>query len=137
LPDALSALLAAHRETQQAERDQAGSLWHDGGWVFTDQLGRPLNPRTDWDRWKQLLRAAGVREARLHDARHTAATMLVVLGVSDRTIMGMMGWSNTSMTQRYGHIVDPIRRDVAGRLDALLWSEDEVQTQPIDLDEQE
>jgi len=135
LPDALSALLMTHRENQQAEREQAGSLWHDGGWVFTDRLGRPINPRTDWDRWKQLLRAAGVREGRLHDARHTAATMLVVLGVSDRTIMGMMGWSNTSMTQRYGHIVDPIRRDVAGRLDALLWSDDEPQVQPVDLDE--
>jgi len=47
-----------------------------------------------------------VREARLHDARHTAATVLLLLGVPDRTVMGLMGWSNSSMTRRYQHITE-------------------------------
>lgn len=45
------------------------------------------------------------------------------MGVSERTIMGVMGWSNTAMTQRYAHVIDPIRRDTARRIDQLLWAE--------------
>jgi integrase len=69
-----------------------------------------------------LLRVADVRELRLHDARHSAATMLLVLGVPERTVMGVMGWSSTSMAARYQHVTGPIRRDVAARRGDLLWS---------------
>ena len=40
-----------------------------------------------------MLKVAGVRDGRPHDARHTAATVLLVLGVPERTVMGIMGWS--------------------------------------------
>ena len=43
--------------------------------------------------WKALLTDAGVRDARLHDARHTAATVLLLLGVPSATVMEIMGWS--------------------------------------------
>lgn len=38
-----------------------------------------------------------LRDGRLHDARHTAATVLLVLEVPERTVMAIMGWSSTSM----------------------------------------
>ncbi len=80
-----------------------------------------MNPNTDYRRWKALLGAAGVRDGRLHDARHTAATVLLLLGVPERTAMGIMGWSTTAMAARYQHLTDPIRRDVAERVGDLLW----------------
>jgi integrase len=46
--------------------------------VFTDLRGRPLNNNSEYHRWKALISAAGVRDARLHDARHTAATTLLL-----------------------------------------------------------
>ena len=122
LPDALCHLLRQHHATQDAERAAAGQLWTDEGWLFATETGQPLNPRTDWDRWKKLLTAAGVRDGRLHDARHTAATVLPLLGVSDRAIMGIMGWSNPAMAGRYAHIVDTIRADIAHRVDGLTWA---------------
>jgi integrase len=91
---------------------------------FTSASGRPLNPNSDYHRWKALLKAAGVRDGRLHDARHTAATVLLVLGVPERTVMGVMGWSSTSMAARYQHVTDPIRRTVAAQIDGLLWADD-------------
>jgi len=45
-----------------------------------------------------------------------------LLGVPERTVMGVMGWSSTSMAARYQHVTDPIRRDVAARMGDLLWS---------------
>lgn len=56
-------------------------MWEEGGWMFAQPTGKPIDPRADHREWKALLEAAGVRDARLHDAQHTAATMLLVLGV--------------------------------------------------------
>jgi integrase len=69
---------------------------------------------------------AGVRDARLHDARHTAATVLLVLGVPERSVMQTMGWSTTAMAARYQHVTDPIRREVAAHVDGLLWASEQV-----------
>jgi integrase len=122
LPDELVALLRAHERQQVWERRRARLLSQDGGWVFTTPTGLPLNPRTDYDEWKQLLTAAGVRDGRLHDARHTAATVLLFPGVPERAVMGVMGWSNSAMAARYQHITDAVRRDVAQRVGGLLWT---------------
>lgn len=70
------------------------------------------------------MKKAGVRDARLHDARHSAATVLLVLGVPERSVMSIMGWSTTAMAARYQHVTDPIRRSVAERVDGLLWDRD-------------
>ena len=89
--------------------------------MFASPTGRPVNPNSDYDAWKALLRSAGVRDGRLHDARHTAATVLLVLGVPERTIMSIMGWSSTAMAARFQHVTDPIRarRGSKGRLSDL------------------
>jgi hypothetical protein len=76
IPVPLVDLLSTHREVQTQERLTAGSLWEDHGFVFAQPNGRPIDPKADHQAWKDLLDEAGVREARLHDARHTAATML-------------------------------------------------------------
>lgn len=72
LPDRLYELLVAHEEQQAKERELAGTEWHEGGWMFAQPNGKPLDPRRDLDEWKGLLEEAGVCEARLHDARHIA-----------------------------------------------------------------
>jgi integrase len=125
LPDELVTLLQKHREEQDTARFTAAQLWEEGDWVFASPTGRPLNPNSDYHDWKALLKAAGVRDGRLHDARHTAATVLLVLGVPERAVMGIMGWSSTSMAARYQHVTDPIRRDVARRVGGLLWADSE------------
>jgi integrase len=122
LPAPLAWALLAQRKTQDTERKLAAELWQDDGWVFAQTNGRPIDPRADYKEWKALLRSAGVREARLHDARHTAATMLLVLNVPSRMVIDLMGWSQLSMTQRYQHVPDQLRRDVADKLGHLLWS---------------
>jgi len=62
-----------------------------------------------------------VRDGRLHDARHTAATVLLLLGVPERAVMGIMGWSHTAMAARYQHITAVIQRDIATRVGGLIW----------------
>ena len=124
LPAELVELLRKHKVTQEREREIVCQLWVDGGWVFATPTGRPVNPRTDWDDWKALLAAAGVRDGRLHDARHTAATVLLLLGVPERAVMGVMGWSNTAMAARYQHLTAVVQRDIANRVGGLIWPDD-------------
>ncbi|MFJ9146992.1 hypothetical protein ACIRP7_02730 [Streptomyces sp. NPDC102270] len=72
-------------------------------------------------RWEALLAEAKVRDGRLHDACHTAATVLLILGVPERAVMGLMGWSTTAMAARYQHMVEAVRADVARQVDGLIW----------------
>ena len=58
---------------------------------------------------------------RTHDARHTAATVLLILGVPERVVMQIMGWSSTAMAARYQHVTASIRRDVAKQVGGLIW----------------
>ncbi|MFG3051383.1 tyrosine-type recombinase/integrase [Kitasatospora sp. NPDC048239] len=121
LPDELIRLLELHREEQERDRRRAGQEWHDSGYVFTSPFGWPLVPSTDYDTWKRLLVDAKVRDGRLHDARHTAATVLLILGVPERAVMQIMGWSSTAMAARYQHVTSGILKDVAKRVGGLIW----------------
>ncbi|WP_446749922.1 tyrosine-type recombinase/integrase [Streptomyces sp. AmelKG-E11A] len=60
-------------------------------------------------------------DGRLHDARHTAATVLLILGVPERVVMQIMGWSSTAMAARYQHVTGGILADVAQRVGGLIW----------------
>jgi integrase len=127
LPGPLIALFKAHKRSQDAERHKARQLWHDEGWVFARPDGRPLSTNSDYHEWKNLLAEAGLRDTRLHDARHTAATVLLILGVPTPTAMALMGWSSAAMAKRYQHPIDVIRRDVAKQVGGLLWDTDDAQ----------
>ncbi|WP_371567038.1 tyrosine-type recombinase/integrase [Streptomyces canus] len=124
LPEQLVDLLRAHLKAQEAEREAAGKRWEENGLVFPDEYGRSPSHRRDWSEWKALLAEAKVRDARLHDARHTAATVLLILGVPERAVMGLMGWSTTAMAARYQHMVDAVRTDIARQVDGLIWKVD-------------
>jgi integrase len=122
VPLPLIEALAKHREVQKDERDKAGELWDEGDWMFANHVGRPVHPTVDHENWKMLLRSAKVRDARLHDARHTAATMLLVLKVPPRAIMSVMGWSEHAMLTRYLHIPHELMDDIAAQIGGLMWA---------------
>ncbi len=64
---------------------------------------------------------AGVRDARLHDARHTAATLLLEQGVDIRVVQEILGHSTLAMTKRYTHVTDTLARQAAERMGRALW----------------
>jgi site-specific recombinase XerD len=76
----------------------AGSQWHGHHLVFCQENGLPIDPRSDHRALPALLTDANVPQARLHDARHTAATLLLQQGVPARVAMEMLGHSQISLT---------------------------------------
>lgn len=121
LPAELLSQLKAHRRTQTADRLAAGELWRDTGLVFTREDGGPIEPSADAKAWRALLVQAGVPHVRLHDARHSAATLLLLQGVDTRVVMDILGHSQISVTMKYQHAVDQLKRDAAERVGAALW----------------
>lgn len=128
VPESLVAELASHRIAQAAERLKVGADWvgpppgSDECFVFTNSRGGPIGPKQDWLQWSAILDEAGVDHRRVHDARHTAATFMLVLGVESRVVMATMGWSSMAMIQRYQHVVPQLRDEVAGRMESLLFT---------------
>jgi len=132
LPTQLADALRAHRATQDAERAAAGELWDDRvktlggkdmrGLVFAQVNGRPVDPRADWSAWKSLCRQSGVREARLHDARHTAASILLAQGVPARVVMDLLGHSQIGLTLgTYSHVAPELSKAAADGIGGALW----------------
>lgn len=60
---------------------------------------------------------------RVHDARHTAATLLLAHSVDQRVVMEILGHSQISMTSRYAHVVPQLMTDAADRIGRALWGD--------------
>jgi site-specific recombinase XerD len=99
----------------------AGPAWEDTDLVWCQRNGRPIGNHADWAEWKSLLRAASIRDARVHDARHTAATLLLAQGVDQRVVMQILGHSQISMTSKYAHVLPQVMTDAADRIGQALW----------------
>lgn len=120
-PPGLLALLLVHRKRQAAERMRAGSEWVDHDLVFPTRYGGPIERTEDWRMWKAVLREAGVRDVRVHDARHTAATLLIEQGVHIRVVQEVLGHTRVTTTERYTHVATLQMKDASDRMDTALW----------------
>jgi site-specific recombinase XerD len=121
IPPPLIPLLKLHQQAQQAEKKTAAERWQDYDLVWSHSDGRPIDACQDWDEWEKLLRLAEVeKDARIHDARHTVATLLIEQGV-DQRCSGILGHSQLTTTKRYAHITATLSTEAAARMGRALW----------------
>jgi integrase len=93
LDASLVSLLIGHRKRQLEDRLRAGNAWTETGYVFADQLGRPYSPELVSNRFDRLVKTSGLPRIRLHDTRHTAASLMRASGVSVKVVQEMLGHS--------------------------------------------
>jgi integrase len=115
LPAGIVEMLREHRRRQLAEKLAAGPKYDDRCFVFATVLGKPIDYRRDWGRWKELCVQAGVRDARLHDARHSSATFALLDQIDPAIVMARHGWGNRVLVDRYQHAVEAVQRDAAAK----------------------
>jgi integrase len=70
-------------------------------WTAASMTGAPIDPSTDNRAWKKLLNGLDVPQARLHDARHAAVTLLYEAGIPEVVAMELVGHSTAAMTRAY------------------------------------
>jgi integrase len=119
-PPELLPALRAHRTEQAKERLVAGDRWQDHDLVFATPKGLPIDRTDDWREWHDVLKSAGVRPGRLHDARHTAGTLLIEQGVHIRVVQEILGHTRVTTTERYTHVASPQVRDATERIGRAL-----------------
>jgi integrase len=117
----LTKTLREHHARQGAERMAAGSRWQDSDLVFTTLGGTPLEPNDISKRFPKLCAAAGLRRIRLHDLRHTCASLLLAQGHSPRVVMEILGHSSMDVTMNiYGHVELEAQREAIAATDLLI-----------------
>ena len=124
-PQAVEALKAQQRwQTKMRDEQARDGLWLDtDGLVFTNEWGEPVRQSTLHRAFKRMLAEAGILPARvrIHDLRHTGATLLLLAGVPVRIVQDLLGHSTSKMTlDIYGHVTATAAREGAERLGQLL-----------------
>lgn len=122
LPDLAANALRRHRARQVEERLRAGAAWREMGYVFTTSIGTPISPRNLVRHWHGLLDKAGLPSPLpFHTLRHSAASLMLALGVPMRVVQQVMRHRQVgTTTDLYGHIPLEISRDAVEVLDAAL-----------------
>lgn len=93
--------------------------------VWSGVAGTPLPKKADVRAWQALQDRAGVRNATgdyydLHEARHSAATLLLDLGVDAEVVKTILGHSEVAMTRHYQHVSLELAAKAMKRLEKVL-----------------
>ncbi len=119
-PFALEAL-KQHRVRQLEAKLKAGPFWQEHDYVFCTLHGTHLNPNHVVEEFKLLLKKAGLPDIRFHDLRHSAATLLLSLGVHPKIVQELLGHTQISMTMDvYSHVLPSMQQDAISRLNTAL-----------------
>ena len=93
----------------------------ESGYVFVAEDGSPIDP----DRISHLFRvavdAAGLPRIRLHDMRHTAASLALAMGIHPKVVSARLGHSSIAITlDTYSHVIPGLQEDAAARLGEIV-----------------
>lgn len=92
------------------------------GLVFTTEVGTPLEPRNVNRQLTRLLADCGLPHVRMHDCRHTAATLLLAQGVPVNVVSKILGHANPTITLNvYAKVLRSQQDEAANTMDALYF----------------
>jgi integrase len=115
------AALRAHRTRQLQERLAAGEAWHDLDLVFCTRTGGHIAGSNLRMAHIRLLKRLGLPYIRIHDLRHTAATLLLLQGVPVKVVSEMLGHASVTITMNlYMHVLPTMQRAAAEAMEALF-----------------
>jgi integrase len=98
-----------------------GDSWQENDLVFPHIDGTFHPAILDYNAWKRCLRLCGIKQRRLHDARHTAATLMYSQGVGIEVISRALGHSSSAITSKlYVHSVIQPQKAAALLLEELI-----------------
>jgi integrase len=116
-------VLKAHRLRQLKERNELDMrAQQPDDLVFAGLEGEPLHPGLFSDAWDRRVKKAGVKRIRLHDARHTHASLLLAAGVSPKVVQERLGHANIAITLAiYSHTSPDLQREAAERVGSSIF----------------
>ena len=114
-PDAL-ALLTGLKVKQREDREAVGLGWSESDYVFSHSDGRPFHPDTVTHSFAEIIKRSGLPHLRLHDLRHTHATMMMEQGVNPKIVSERLGHASVVITlDTYSHVSPGLQEEAAIR----------------------
>jgi integrase len=126
LPPSVTLLLGECHERQKLERAKLGICLTDADLVFSTPEGKPLRPNTVTYAWTTLAKRAGLNVIRLHDARHTHASLMLKQGIHPKIVQERLGHSSIQITlDTYSHVAPGLQQAAAESFDKLFTKKPE------------
>jgi integrase len=121
LPPSATLVFQEEKEKQWRERAALGLELNEDDLIFRDLEGRPLCPDTVTHAWVKLVRRIGLRGIRLHDARHTHASLMLKQGVHPKIVQERLGHASIQLTlDTYSHVVPGLQEAAAAGFDKMI-----------------
>jgi integrase len=118
LPPSAILTLREHHEKQKLERIMLGIPLTGDDLVFSTLEGKPLRPNTITRAWAILAARCGVKVIRLHDARHTHASLMLKQGIHPKIVQERLGHATIAITlDTYSHVAPGLQETAAKRFD--------------------
>jgi integrase len=115
------AQLRAHQARQNDERAEWGDDYQEGDLVVAKENGEPVHPHTFSQTFERLIGKTNLRTIRLHDLRHTHATLALKAGVPVKVISERLGHESPAFTlKQYAHVIPGMQAEAAAQVAALI-----------------
>jgi integrase len=129
LPIPLIEVLKRHRTNQKEIRLRTGPAWQENDIVFSNTCGNFSDPAKVRKLFLRLLKDADLHRVRFHDLRHSAATILLVMGIHPKVVQELLGHSTIAITMdTYSHVLPSLQEDAIDKLSNLFNSQYEGDT---------
>ncbi|MGO8684502.1 MAG: site-specific integrase, partial [Thermoleophilia bacterium] len=116
-------VLKAQAARQLAEQQQWADNWSDSGYVFTYENGASLDPESVSRYWRQAVKRSLLPPIRLHDLRHTHATLALQAGIHPKVISERLGHATVSITlDTYSHAIPAMQEEAAALIAGLVFT---------------
>ena len=118
LPPSVSLLLREYKEKQALEHVLLGTTLREDDMVFSHPDGKPLLPDTISHAWVRIVKRSGLKHYRLHDGRHTHASLLLKQNVHPKIVQERLGHASISTTlDLYSHVTPGLQEAAAALFD--------------------
>lgn len=115
-------LFRLQQQKQEIMKKEAGELWENKyNLIFTNASGDRLSYRTVYDCFKRIANKMNLPTLRVHDLRHTYATISIANGDDIKTVQENLGHATAAFTlEVYGHVTEKMQRKSADRLENYI-----------------
>jgi integrase len=112
--------LKRHRREQKDRFDALG-IWRTNDSLVFEHAGEPWNPNTFGTEFAKRAQRLKLPRVRLHDLRHSYATLMLESGVDLKTVSQALGHSTIRITaDTYAHVTPAMQQSAAERLDRAI-----------------
>jgi len=125
LPSSLVELFKVYRWDQELVRSQQDIGLEVDDFVFARPDGSPINPNAVTLAFRRILKRAGLKGIRIHDLRHTHATLMLRAGVHPKVVSERLGHATIGITlDIYSHVLPGMQESAAEKFDRLFEDSD-------------